>query len=234
MSARLAILFIPLLLLCDAAAQTRSRRTVMQGYLMADRPTPFTQGIVTATRVDIKGTETVSVQFNGAGFYRFEGLAPGQYQLCALSVAGEFVDPCQWRGARIITLRAGERLASVPILIHRARMLKVFVAVAGAFIDRAAAAARADLVVGVRPEGGPLDFRPAAYIATSADTREYRVAVPIGVSITLDVKSKQLRMLDARGQDPSISSQKLRALDNDTTPFEARFTVIDRVAGGRL
>ena len=225
---------IALMMLYPASAQDARRYTVIQGFVTADRPMVITRSIVTATRLDGKSPESFTVPASGSGFYRFEGLTPGQYRLCAQSQDGVFVDPCDWGGAPVVALNAGDRLPSVPILVQRARLLKVFVANAGVFIERVAASAKADLVVGVRADSSPRQFRPALHVGTAADAYEYRVAVPIGVQVTLEVKSKQLRLQDSIGRDANAASRKVQALDKDAAPFEARFTVAGRVLGGVL
>ena len=171
---------------------------------------------------------------NGAGFYRFERLPPGSYRLCAQSLDASFVDPCTWGGARTITLNAGDRLPYVPVFVQRARLLRIYVAGAGAYIDRAAAAAKADLVVGVRADANPRDLVSAHHEGTVADSREYRLAVPVGVPVTLEVKSRRLRLQNSSGREAAPGQEKFRAPDDDSGPVERRFSVAGLVAGGVL
>ena len=139
-------------------AQTPARSTVLQGFVIADRAMTISRSEITATRLDAKTPDSFTVPVNGAGFYRFERLPPGSYRLCAQSLDASFVDPCTWGGARTITLNAGDRLPYVPVFVQRARLLRIYVAGARAYIDRAAAAAKADLVVGVRADANPRDL----------------------------------------------------------------------------
>lgn len=225
---------IGLLLAPWGRAQTPARSTVVQGFVVADRAMTISGSVITATRLDAKTPDSFTVPVNGTGFYRFERLPPGSYRLCAQSLDAVFVDPCTWGGARTITLNAGDRLPHVLVFVQRARLLRIYVAGAGAYIDRAAAASKADLVVGVRADANPRELVSARHAATVADGREYRLAVPVGVPMTLEVKSRRLRLHDSLGREAATAQEKFRVPDDDSGPVEKRFSVAGLAAGGVL
>jgi hypothetical protein len=161
----------------------------------------------------------------GAGEFRLEGLAAGEYQVCVQAQEQGYVDPCQW-GARMTTVKAGagEAVAGVVVRLAAGTIVTVRVEDAGLVLEQKTKDWRQpDLSVGVwGPNGLYYAARSGVRMGGPKDPQSgevvYRMLVPVDTALKLDVVSRDLRLGDGEGRllAGSASRQQFQQSSGDS------------------
>ncbi len=153
------------------------------------------------------------------GAFRFDGVADGQYDVCATPTgkdAAEMLNSCVWdRMTYPLELRAGARAVDSTVKLRKAAKLQVQVADAGARLESALAAGgkRDTLHVNVwTPEFVTL---PMPLVVSTRTSKGYEVLVPYDTEVSVGVLGTPMQ-LEVEGARYNTTAAKAHRLKVDS------------------
>lgn len=140
-----------------------------------------------------------SATASAAGAAIFDLLPNGQYALCAQAVSGNWLNPCEWGGARpTVVLSAPQRTVSTTLVLKRGAAFAIRVDDPnGLLAQNEGKAPGAHLLLGVRSDA--LIFHPASTVSQDSGGRTYEVTIPFDAKVNLVVASSFFRLTDSAG-----------------------------------
>jgi len=147
----------------------------------------------------ITGPLAATVYSDGAGNFRADGLAPGQYIVCAEASELGFLDPCHWStSAPVAAIAIGRATPGVRVIMAKGSIVKVRVEDLQRLLKSAAVAVDLDLEIHVVTPRG-IHYHAAIQSSTGVG-REHTITVPFNTPLTLRVFSAHLTINDQSGR----------------------------------
>lgn len=135
---------------------------------------------------------------SATGAFRFDGVADGQYDVCATPTgkdASEILNSCLWdRMTNPVELRAGARLADSTVKLRKAAKLQVQVADAGARLESALAPSGKRDALHVNVWTPEFVMLPMPVVSTTRTSKGYEVLVPFDVELSVGVVGTPLQV----------------------------------------
>jgi len=135
------------------------------------------------------------------GSFRFTGLFPGRYRVCAQAPEGPWLGTCEWSpdAAPTVELTAAVPVVNLTVALKRGVVLPIRVDDPSGYLGRhEGKTPGAHLLVGIG--GGGALFHPASPVKSDANGRDYQVLVPEGTPLTLVMSSAVFQMADSSGR----------------------------------
>jgi hypothetical protein len=173
------------------------------------------------TSASAKSLAAQSIATEADGSFRFPGLPAGAYSLCALPAAGQgknanevFANSCEWR-----LLQGPYRVAAGQALtVPQGALLRVRVADPLGALTAAASPGEPpglDPAFQVLLKSADSFVHPLRITSSSQFGREHDVVIPLGVALSLSVKSAQFSVSDSTGR-PVAASVPVQAVAGST------------------
>jgi hypothetical protein len=148
------------------------------------------------------------------GAFSASGLGPGTYTVCALDPSDQLLNPCEWTtSAPTITVAAAASLAPLSLKLVAGALLNISVSdpqglvpthfqnpnaalgtAAGATL---AAGSVKDFQITVWSKDG--NYHMVRYVSTTGTTHMFRLLIPAGVTLKLDVRAMGMQVTDGTG-----------------------------------
>ena len=148
-----------------------------------------------------------SATADGSGIHNIGGLPAGTYRVCARVPGQPYLDPCRWGTPPWALVRGGE-VAKLDIALAKGVFLNIRINDPLHRLPANSAASRFDsprLTVGiVVGKGG---FLAAERIGVDADGEDYRIAVPVNVTMRLWLHNRYFTMSDSLGKPLGSGSE---------------------------
>jgi hypothetical protein len=230
--ASMKCIFLLSLVLPAAIGQTKLA-SLGGAVVDADKQEPIPAAMVRAVR---SGLPPLSrhTRTGGDGAYQIDNLPAGTYSVCVQTPDDAFLDPCQWNGSpTTIVLDAGQTAAGVSFALTAGSVLDIQVRdEQKVFSQLTKDGRRPELSLGVwGPDGLYHPARLSAGPNPPGDpynTIAYRLVVPPGAALKLQIASRDLRLGDAFGAalPGNTSQQTLQQSAADAGPRSFAFILL--------
>jgi len=146
------------------------------------------------------GPHVTSRYTDGAGNFRVDSLAPGDYVVCASAATPGYLDPCQWAAAApSFTVTADQVVANVTVVLAKGAVIPVRVNDAPQkFLKKQDTGTDGDLQI--HAVTGTGNHHMALIVAQDDKGRDHTLTVPFGTPLNFQVFSPRLAVGEASGK----------------------------------
>jgi hypothetical protein len=207
--------------------------TIAGTLLDASTRKPVPVAWVTAIRDGVPSLSRTTKSGAG-GEFKIDGLPAGRFTLCVQAPEADYLDPCQWSGSpAAVTLTAGQTVSGISVALTAAVPFFVNVEDGQKTLELKTKDGRQPHVsVGVWGPNGL--YYPARALPRPGGPEKgpiripYKIGLPRGIALRLDVSSGDLKLGDAGGKPlaGNASRETVQYSAADSSPKKVTITVL--------